>query len=149
MASRSSRLAIVAQLSERELDHAGKQLQLSTQQYEYEKQRLEELEGYFLEYQQVSREQSRAGITVVRLMNFNHFMNNLRTAIEQQTRTVEGAALKREKVRQAWIELQAKTKNLRQLVDDARHSEAFAVEKKLQKELDDNHTNLKAYKLSK
>lgn len=136
----SKRLIIVVELAERQLNSAAEQMVKAKQQLQFEQGRLEELESYFVEYQRQAKQQSHTGISVTRLMNFNHFLNNLRQAIDQQGQTIARLEKVCDQARQRWLAMKAKHKNLSSLQEKAHIDEALAREKRLQRELDDNYS---------
>ncbi len=143
MAKRSERLLLVVNLAERELEKSASILAKASQQVTFEQGRLEELQSYFNEYQLLAKTQSKAGISVVRLMNFNHFMSNLRAAIDQQTKTITYLEKQQQKAREVWIKSKSKLKNLQKLQASAVTNELYLEEKNLQKTFDDSFVTAK------
>jgi len=143
MVAKSKRLQVVVNLAERELHDSAAALAKVNQQYHFEEGRLQELQTYFEEYQQQAKQQWGSGISVSQLMNFNYFLNNLRQAIEQQQQTLAHLQRVCERARQQWLNHKAKHVNLCDLQKKALQDEDKMLEKKLQRDIDDNFSKLK------
>ncbi|MEY3018607.1 MAG: hypothetical protein RL336_1742 [Pseudomonadota bacterium] len=141
-------MALLVDLAEQRLHSAAEKLARANEQLQFEEGRLQELQVYFQEYQRQAKQQTQQGVVVSQIINFNHFLNNLRLAIDQQSQTVKRWRFACDDVRKAWLGLKAKHSNLCRLHNKARQEAEYLREKVLQRELDDNfrpHKPLRQY----
>ena len=132
---KSKRLLPVQKLAALKEDNAARALAQIQQQYAEELAKLEELRGYQQEYKDKLDMSARQGISPQLWMNYQRFLKNLSSAVEQQNATVNNLSAHVEQIRQFWLKMHHYHKNIGQLIDQNRLQEARDAEKKLQKEL--------------
>jgi flagellar FliJ protein len=66
--------------------------------------RFDELQNYRLEYIERFNKQAAQGMDATKVKDFQQFLTNLKTAIAQQSRAVDHAALRVEQQRQRWLD---------------------------------------------
>lgn len=137
MLKRARRLEPVIDMAadkEREAATRLAQQQLLLQQAE---QQLAGLEQYRNDYQQQWIIRGQGGVTGEWLMNYQRFLSQLETAIEQQRNSIRWHSQNVDKARKQWQEAYARLEGLKKLVqryhDQARHQ----AERQEQKAMDE------------
>lgn len=143
MSSKVRRMALLIDLAEQHLHSAADNLARANDQLKFEESRLQELQVYCQEYQRQAQRQTQRGVAVSQIINFNHFLNNLRTAIDQQNHTVKRCQHICDDVRSTWLALRARHSNLSRLYGRAKQEAEYQREKVLQREMDDSFASLK------
>lgn len=134
---RSQRMNLLYRLLGQELETCLKQLGLSQQELQKERQQLESLEHYQAEYQQRQRNTLIRAQGGLGMQSYMQFLQQLSQAIEQQQQRVEMCQATCEQLQKKWQLLDNKQKNFARLVKQYQGQEAQQVEKKLQAEIDD------------
>ncbi|SIS46951.1 flagellar export protein FliJ [Neptunomonas antarctica] len=134
---RSGRLKVVLDLAEKRKKEAERFLAEQIQRVENDKQQLVQLELYLAEYQQGYRQDSAQGLSIDRMLNYQGFMNKISVAIEQHKKSMLMNEKQLAQVKQYWAQMHGKYKAIDSLVVKALDDEVKAVDKVLQKELDE------------
>lgn len=134
---KSKRLKVVQQLADMREREAAQLLGKIQQQQLQEKNKLQVLKDYQLEYQQRLSTLGSTSINIGTWKNYQSFMGNLDLAVQQQQGQLENIEQRLLQIKQYWSSTYAKHKNISRLIDDCKQSEALIDDKSLQKELDD------------
>ena len=137
MLKKAKRLAPVIEMAEQtEQEAAGKLAKLQQQLLQAEQQ-LAGLEQYRNDYQQQWITRGQTGVTGEWLMNYQRFLSQLETAIEQQRNSVQWHQRNAEKARAKWQKAYTRLEGLKKLVqryqDQARH----IADRQEQKDMDE------------
>lgn len=137
MLKKAKRLAPVIEMVEQtEQEAAGKLAKLQQQLLQAEQQ-LAGLEQYRNDYQQQWITRGQTGVTGEWLMNYQRFLSQLETAIEQQRNSVQWHQRNAEKAREQWQKAYTRLEGLKKLVqryhDQARH----IADRQEQKDMDE------------
>lgn len=137
MLKKAKRLAPVIEMAEQtEQEAAGKLAKLQQQLLQAEQQ-LAGLEQYRNDYQQQWITRGQTGVTGEWLMNYQRFLSQLETAIEQQRNSVQWHQRNAEKAREQWQKAYTRLEGLKKLVqryhDQARH----IADRQEQKDMDE------------
>ena len=135
--SRATRLAPVVDMAESAERSAAQRLGHFQGQVQWAQSKLGDLERFRAEYQQQWIERGSHGVSGQWLMNYQHFLNQLETAVGQQRQSLAWHENNLNKAREAWQQAYARVEGLRKLVqryvDEARALE----DKREQKLLDE------------
>ncbi|WP_095110689.1 flagellar export protein FliJ [Pseudomonas sp. Irchel 3E20] len=135
--SRATRLAPVVDMAESAERSAAQRLGHFQGQVQLAQSKLGDLERFRAEYQQQWIERGSHGVSGQWLMNYQHFLNQLETAVGQQRQSLAWHENNLNKAREAWQQAYARVEGLRKLVqryvDEARALE----DKREQKLLDE------------
>lgn len=137
MTRRSKRLQLVLDLAKRKKQQADQFLAASRQRIEQDKQTLEQLNKYMLEYQQSYLGANAEGYSGAQLHAQQAFLQKIEDAQTAQLQAMEHNRKELEIVEQHWKAAYARVKGLQKLTDDALSAELQAEEKALQKQLDE------------
>lgn len=137
MLKRAKRLQPVIEMAEEKEREAAARLAKMQRQLQQAEEQLAGLEQYRSDYQQQWIERGQGGVTGEWLMNYQRFLSQLETAIEQQRNSVDWHQQNVAKVREQWQQLYARLEGLKKLVqryhDQARH----AADRQEQKAMDE------------
>ena len=100
---RSKRLNSVAKLMNHRQQEAARQLGVSAQRLEQQRQRLQELKDYREEYLHSFQIHIQAGMSMSRVNDYHQFIGQLDQAISQQQQNVDNADKECAACRQAWL----------------------------------------------
>ncbi|HLV18976.1 MAG TPA: flagellar export protein FliJ [Pseudomonas sp.] len=121
---RVQRLAPVIDQATRAERDAARALGQAQQKLLQSENQLRELQRYLSEYQQQWLTSGRQGVTAQWMVNYQRFLGQLDTAIEQQQRSVEWSRENLRKARERWQQCNVRLEGLRKLVqryeDEAR-----------------------------
>lgn len=121
---RVQRLAPVIDQATRAERDAARALGQAQQKLLQSENQLRELQRYLGEYQQQWLTSGRQGVTAQWMVNYQRFLGQLDTAIEQQQRSVEWSRENLRKARERWQQCNVRLEGLRKLVqryeDEAR-----------------------------
>ena len=135
--SRAARLAPVVNMAESAERTAAQRLGHFQGQVRLAESKLGDLERFRGEYQQQWIERGSHGVSGQWLMNYQHFLNQLETAVGQQRQSLAWHQNNLNKSRETWQQAYARVEGLRKLVqryiDEARQLE----DKREQKLLDE------------
>ena len=135
--SRAARLAPVVEMAENTERTAAQRLGHFQGQVRLAQSKLGDLEGFRGEYQQQWISRGSQGVSGQWLMNYQHFLNQLETAVGQQRQSLAWHEANLDKARDSWQQAYARVEGLRKLVqryiDEARALE----DKREQKLLDE------------
>lgn len=137
MLKRVKRLLPVVQMAEdAERDAAGKLAKTQQQLMQAESQ-LQGLEQYRGDYQQQWQKQGQMGVSGEWLMNYQRFLSQLETAIEQQRNSIKWHQQNVDKARDLWQKAYARLEGLRKLVQRYQEQALQLANKIEQKEMDE------------
>ncbi|MGE7959232.1 flagellar export protein FliJ [Pseudomonas sp. NPDC089530] len=135
--SRAARLAPVVEMAESAERTAAQRLGHFQGQVRLAESKLGDLERFRSDYQQQWIERGSGGVSGHWLMNYQHFLNQLETAVGQQRQSLAWHQNNLNRAREAWQQAYARVEGLRKLVqryiDEARQLE----DKREQKLLDE------------
>ncbi|TWH64954.1 flagellar FliJ protein [Azomonas agilis] len=141
------RLEPVILMAERAEREAAKRLGQGQAQLAQAAAKLTDLEHYREDYQKRWLEQGKQGVSARWLVNYQHFMTQLDTAINQQQRSVNWYRESLEKLRQQWLQKQARLDGLRKLVARKEAEMRKKLELREQKQLDElSQRRINSYK---
>ncbi|WP_207888492.1 flagellar export protein FliJ [Pseudomonas sp. 30_B] len=143
MNRRAERLAPVVDMALKAERESARQLGLVQNQLVQAQRKLAELERYRLDYQEQWIRNGQQGVTGQWLINYQRFLSQLETAVEQQNRAVDWHQGSVDKARAAWQEKYARLEGLRKLVERYREEARAAADKYEQKQLDEFAQRLK------
>ena len=120
--SRVRRLVPVVEMAVDEERKAAARLGESQKQVEDAKARLRDLEFYCSEYEKGWSQRGSQGVGRDWLLNYQRFMAQMQTAIEQQTQTVKWYETSLDKVREQWRQRYQRVQALRKLIERYRRT---------------------------
>ena len=112
----TKRLNSVVKLMNHRQQEAARRLGACARQLEQQRQRLQELEGYKLEYMQNFQDHIRSGMSMSRMNDYHHFIAQLDQAISQQEHSVNSADKEYECCRQEWLSQRCSAKAVDKVV---------------------------------
>lgn len=135
-------------LTQHQNESATRKLGQLNRQQQSAQQKLDTLMEYRKDYQNRLQEAARSGMDQTQLRNFQHFINKLDEAINQQRKVVEQSKISTQAGRSEFDTTQRKLKSFDTL--QQRHFEAQRkiAEKSEQKALDEHTGRLAAYKMN-
>ncbi|TBU98158.1 flagellar export protein FliJ [Stutzerimonas kirkiae] len=136
-ARRAARLAPVIEMAERAEQDAARALGQAQQQLGQAQGQLANLQRYLQDYQQQWLTQGRQGVSGQWLVNYQNFLGQLESAINQQQRTVTWYQENLEKLRERWRQCHARLQGLSKLVERYQREARMAMDKREQKLLDE------------
>lgn len=137
MKKRSQRLKLVLDLAEKKKQQADQFLAASRQRAEQDKQTMQQLDQYLLEYQQSYLGVHAEGRTGAELHAQQAFMQKIQDAKTAQQQAMLQNRQELEVVERHWRETYARMKGMQKLTNKALDDEQSAEEKALQKQLDE------------
>ncbi|MGH8434490.1 MAG: flagellar export protein FliJ [Pseudomonas sp.] len=135
--SRATRLAPVIEMAERDEREAARQLGRCQALLSQAEVKLGELHRYLADYQQQWLTEGRQGVSGQWLMNYQRFLAQLETAINQQNQSVNWHRDNLRKARELWQQRYARLEGLRKLVQRYLDEARAAADKREQKLLDE------------
>lgn len=135
--SRIRRLEPVVDMALEEERKAAARLGESQKQVEDAEARLRDLDYYCSEYQKGWTQRGSTGVGRDWLLNYQRFLAQMQTAIEQQKQTVTWHQLSVEKARDQWRQRYQRLEALRMLIDKYRQEARVKADKQEQKLLDE------------
>lgn len=135
--NKSERLAPVLKLEEMKEQLAVKGYVQARSQLQQETQKLQQLLDYSAEYQQLIEHKGREGIHAQQLQSYHHFLNKLSLAITQQQQQLLQVQQDTEQQEQQWLRQRGATQNMDKLVSRYAADEQLAMEKKEQREMEE------------
>ena len=137
MNRRADRLAPVVEMALKAEREAARQLGQAQNQLLQVQRKLAELERFRADYQQQWIERGRQGVSGQWLLDYQRFLAQLETAVEQQSCSLAWHQDVVEKARVAWSEKYARLEGLRKLVERYREEARLLADKQEQKQLDE------------
>lgn len=137
MNRRAERLAPVVDMALKAEREAARQLGLAQNQLLQVQRKMAELERFRGDYQQQWIERGQHGVSGEWLMNYQRFLSQLETAVEQQGRSLAWHQDVVGKARASWQEKYARLEGLRKLVERYRQEAQLLADKQEQKQLDE------------
>ena len=136
-AKRSDRLAIVLSLMSREEEAERKamgELQAKIRQCET---KVVELIDYQRQYQNELRQSGKKGTSLHNIQNYQVFISRLGSAVEQQQQQIQLMQAQLDQQTKKWQQIYQKKNNMLSFIEQCRQEEAYAADKRQQRELDD------------
>ena len=133
---RSQRFKVVLQLAERQEQEAANQVGRYQQQLQRERQQLQQLHDYNLDYQKKFGSQTR-GLRGADLISSRGFLARLATAESEQQANLERMQKTLESLQQTWRQKYHYRQSIENLIARFSQEESEELEKRLQKEFDD------------
>ncbi|MBH3433552.1 flagellar export protein FliJ [Pseudomonas citronellolis] len=137
MNRRADRLAPVVEMALKAEREAARQLGPAQNQLLQAQRKLAELERFRADYQQQWIDRGRQGVSGQWLLDYQRFLAQLETAVEQQNRSLAWHQDVVEKARVTWSEKYARLEGLRKLVERYREEARLLADKQEQKQLDE------------
>ncbi|SDH97460.1 flagellar FliJ protein [Pseudomonas delhiensis] len=137
MNRRADRLAPVVEMALKAEREAARQLGVAQGQLLQAQRKLAELERFRADYQQQWIDRGRQGVSGQWLLDYQRFLAQLETAVEQQNRSLAWHQDVVEKARATWAEKYARLEGLRKLVERYREEARLLADKQEQKQLDE------------
>ena len=133
--TRSSRMAIVLNLAQKEEENAAQSLNIARQQLLSEQEQLQQLDDYRNQYL-ADYSVSSAPRNAQQLINYSSFIQRIDQLKLERSQKVERAERVVVKAQTVWQQLYQKRKSIADLIERYKVEEQLAIDKKLQKELD-------------
>ncbi|MDF3936927.1 flagellar export protein FliJ [Pseudomonas citronellolis] len=137
MSQRADRLAPVVEMALKAEREVARQLGLAQNQMLQAQRKLAELERFRADYQNQWIERGKQGVSGQWLLDYQRFLAQLETAVEQQNRSLAWHQDVVDKARAAWAEKYARLEGLRKLVERYREEARLLADKQEQKQLDE------------
>ncbi|MED5607227.1 MULTISPECIES: flagellar export protein FliJ [unclassified Pseudomonas] len=137
MNRRADRLAPVVEMALKAEREAARQLGVAQGQLLQAQRKLAELERFRADYQQQWIDRGRQGVSGQWLLDYQRFLAQLESAVEQQNRSLAWHQDVVEKARATWAEKYARLEGLRKLVERYREEARLLADKQEQKQLDE------------
>jgi flagellar FliJ protein len=134
---KSERLKVVLNLAQRKEDVAARQLGEALTALEQGKQQLELLNEYRNDNQEHIRQVGKGHATGSQLHRHQMFLQQIETAISQQSDRLNSLTQRVEGIKKSWQQLHYRRKAIGDHVQDIKREENRLVEKKNQLEMDD------------
>lgn len=135
--SRIRRLVPVLDMAVEEERKAAGRLGEAQQQIDSAQARLQDLEFYCKEYQNGWVQRGQQGVGRDWLLNYQRFLAQMQTAIEQQQQTVIWNGQSLEKAREQWRQRYQRLEAMRQLIERYREEARLKADRQEQKLLDE------------
>lgn len=135
--SRIRRLAPVLDMALDEERKAAGRLGEAQQQLDNARARLQDLEFYCSEYQKGWVQRGQQGVGRDWLLNYQRFLAQMQTAIEQQQQTVTWNSQSLEKAREQWRQRYQRLEALRKLIERYQEEARLKADRQEQKLLDE------------
>ncbi|MFC6339752.1 flagella biosynthesis chaperone FliJ [Pseudomonas sp. CCM 7891] len=134
---RAARLAPVVEMAESTERTAAQRLGHFQGQVRLAQSKLGDLEGFRGEYQQQWISRGSQGVSGQWLMNYQHFLNQLETAVGQQRQSLAWHQANLDQARDSWQQAYARVEGLRKLVQRYIDEARMLEDKREQKLLDE------------
>ncbi|WP_419736684.1 flagellar export protein FliJ [Pseudomonas sp. COR18] len=135
--SRAARLAPVVEMAESKERTAAQRLGYFQGQVQLAQNKLADLEGFRLQYQEQWIERGRHGVSSQWLLGYQQFLSQLDTAVAQQRQSLAWHQNNLDKGRVTWQEAYARVEGLRKLVQRYIEEARMLEDKREQKLLDE------------
>jgi flagellar protein FliJ len=134
--SRAKRMKIVLTLAEKAEDEAAKRVKEQLDLIKLEQEQLQDINAYSEQYLQ-SYSELRTGVSAQEMINYSGFIGRLADAIKEQEEKIQRLQHGLDKLKSQWSITHQKRKALEDLIERLKKEESAALEKLLQKELDE------------
>ncbi|HTO19016.1 MAG TPA: flagellar export protein FliJ [Pseudomonas sp.] len=134
---RIQRLTPVVDLATRAERDAARALGQAQQKLLQSENQLRELQRYLSDYQQQWLTSGRQGVSGQWMVNYQRFLGQLDTAIEQQGRSVEWSRENLRKIRERWQQCHMRLEGLRKLVQRYQDEARRMADAREQKQFDE------------
>lgn len=131
---KSERMQVLVNLSQRKEDEVAKALAKDQARLQHDQQKLQELKDYAAQYDQ---ERNLLGLSPYLTTNYQHFVNRLQQAIQQQDQQVKRSQQQVTMSMKRWQNARAKTKGMNWLKDKSVREELNIESKQEQKQIDE------------
>ena len=131
---KSERMHVLVNLSQRKEDEVAKALAKDQARLQHDQQKLQELKDYAAQYDQ---ERNLLGLSPYLTTNYQHFVNRLQQAIQQQDQQVKRSQQQVTMSMKRWQNARAKTKGMDWLKDKSVREELNIESKQEQKQIDE------------
>ena len=131
---KSERMQVLVNLSQRKEDEVAKALAKDQARLQHDQQKLQELKDYAAQYDQ---ERNLLGLSPYLTTNYQHFVNRLQQAIQQQDQQVKRSQQQVTMSMKRWQNARAKTKGMDWLKDKSVREELNIESKQEQKQIDE------------
>ena len=131
---KSERMQVLVNLSQRKEDEVAKALAKDQARLQHDQQKLQELKDYASQYDQ---ERNLLGLSPYLTTNYQHFVNRLQQAIQQQDQQVKRSQQQVTMSMKRWQNARAKTKGMDWLKDKSVREELNIESKQEQKQIDE------------
>ena len=131
---KSERMQVLVNLSQRKEDEVAKALAKDQARLQHDQQKLQELKDYAAQYDQ---ERNLPGLSPYLTTNYQHFVNRLQQAIQQQDQQVKRSQQQVTMSMKRWQNARAKTKGMDWLKDKSVREELNIESKQEQKQIDE------------
>jgi len=143
---KSERIKLLQKLALQYEQMAAKDLGRSNSNLHAQLERLEQLKTFRAEYTDQFRLAGQQGMDVRSMLAFQSFLNQLDTAIAQQTQTVNAAQHDKEKKKNVWEDKHITTRVYDKSLEKTLHKEMRQDERKQQIAADDRAQHTKDHK---
>ncbi len=137
MIKKSQRIQPVVDLAHHDEKDAVKELAAALKALNNNSERLQQLEGYQLEYMERFRTAGQAGISGSRINDFRAFLTKIKAAIEAQREVVESSKRYLEQKKRFWFAKRGRSRALDAVLEKYMADERVIQAKREQRELDD------------
>ncbi|MBJ7549241.1 flagellar export protein FliJ [Marinomonas ostreistagni] len=131
---KSERMQVLVNLSQRKEDEVAKALAKDQARLQHDQLKLQELKDYAAQYDQ---ERNLLGLSPYLTTNYQHFVNRLQQAIQQQEQQVKRSQQQVSMAMKRWQNARAKTKGMDWLKDKSINEELNFENKQEQKQIDE------------
>ncbi|MCC4274602.1 flagellar export protein FliJ [Marinomonas communis] len=131
---KSERMQVLVNLSQRKEDEVAKALAKDQARLQHDQKKLQELKDYAAQYDQ---ERNLLGLSPYLTTNYQHFVNRLQQAIQQQDQQVKRSQQQVTMSMKRWQNARAKTKGMDWLKDKSVREELNIESKQEQKQIDE------------
>lgn len=131
---KSERMQVLVDLSKRKEDEVAKALAKDQERLLSDQKKLQDLKDYANQYEQ---ERNLLGLSPYLTTNYQHFVNRLQQAIQQQEQQVKRSQQQVNMAMKRWQNARAKTKGMDWLKDKNIQQEGVAADKQEQKQIDE------------
>jgi flagellar FliJ protein len=134
---RSQRLAVVLTLEERKEKAALEKMAEAQQNYESQRQQIENLERYQAEYREQIRSNQKGVVSVARLQGWQAFIAQLDQVIAQQQQLLVQAEDRLRACREEWQRAWEKRRGMEKYIETCRRQEQREQDSRDQKQMDE------------
>ncbi len=138
---RSERFKKFSELSSQKESNAGAELAAARSQLETQKQQLEELQSYLLEYQQQLQAKLVNSDSALVINGYQQFISSLNGAIALQKEFIRKSESSTTRLQQNWLERKVEVNKYDQAAENMRNEEAARERKVEQSESDERVMN--------
>jgi len=134
---KSKRMGPVVQVTESREEKAAREFGTCQRQLNEQQTQLEQLRGYYADYQRQLEARGRAGIVLAQVLETQRFLAQLEKAIAQQQQVVDQTARLCAQKRNLWLAARTRSEAVNKVVERIVAQEQRRADKREQKESDD------------